>query len=118
MTRKRTDADWRGRAWQRWNEEDARAALAELASTSESEAAFARRKGVSTQRLRYWRKRLASSSSVTRPAFVAVTIPREAPPRPEVEVRIGEISVVVREGCDVDHAAQIVDAIARRMRAC
>jgi hypothetical protein len=116
MTRKRTDGE--GRAWQRWNEEEARAALAELASTSESEVGFARRKGVSTQRLRYWRKRLASLSSTTRPAFVAVTIPREAAPRPEVEVRIREVSVVVREGCDVDHAAQVVDAIARRMRAC
>jgi transposase-like protein len=119
MTQK-TEADEQGRSWRRWSEEEARAALAELAQTAESAVGFARRKGISTQRLQYWKKRLASSSSSgsAPPAFVAVTMPAVAACRPEMEIRVGEITVVVREGCDVEQVARLVDALSRRTRAC
>jgi transposase-like protein len=57
------------RGWRQWTEQDAREALAELAGTGESIAEFARRRGVSRERVRYWRKRLADVA----PAFVAST---------------------------------------------
>ncbi len=58
------------RQWRQWTEQDAREALAELTRTGESLAAFARRRGVSGERVRYWRKRLADSA----PAFVAIPV--------------------------------------------
>jgi transposase-like protein len=114
----KTEADEQRRAWRRWSEEEACAALAELAQTGESAVGFARRKGVSTQRLQYWKKRLASAPSSSQPAFVAVTLPRSPAGRPEIEIRVGEITVVVREGCDVEQVARLVDALTRRTRAC
>jgi hypothetical protein len=90
--------------------------VAELAETKETAARFARRKRISTQRLQYWKKRLKDPSTKT-PAFVAVTLP---PPvtRPEIEIRIGDVAVVVREGCDVEQVARLVDALSRRTLAC
>jgi hypothetical protein len=57
------------RGWRQWTEEDARSALAELSSTRESVTEFARRRGVSVERIRYWRKRLMQL-----PAFMAVPV--------------------------------------------
>lgn len=56
----------------RWTEQQARQALAELATSGESSASFARRRGISTQRLAYWRKRLARLETTE---FVAVELP-------------------------------------------
>jgi len=117
MTQK-TKAPPSGPAWRRWNEADARAAFAELAETDESAAGFARRKRISTQRLQYWKKRLKSSPSSATPAFVAVTMPPTPATRPEIEIRFGDVAVVVREGCDVDQVARLVEALSRRTRAC
>jgi hypothetical protein len=111
-------ADEVGRAWRRWSEADARKALDELAETAESAAGFARRKGVSTQRLQYWKKRLASSET-SAPAFVAVTMPSVPVSRPEIEIRVGDdVAVIMREGCDVEKVAHFVDALLRRSRGC
>lgn len=104
-----------GRSWQRWNEEDARTALDELERTAESASGFARRKGFSTQRLRYWKKRLATTAT---PAFVGVTMPTAPASREPIEIRIGALSVVVQEGCDVEHVARLAEALSRRTRAC
>lgn len=119
MTR-RTEADERGRAWRQWSEAEARAALAELARSAESTVSFARRKGVSPQRLQYWKKRLASSPlpSSTTPAFVALSLPTVPIGRPEIEIRLGEVVVVVREGVDIELVARLVDALSRRTRGC
>lgn len=118
MTR-RTAADERGRAWQRWSEQKARGALAELARSAESTVSFARRKGVSPQRLAYWKKRLTPSPSPrpTTPAFVAVSLPSASKERSEIEIRLSEVVVVVREGCDVELVARLVDALSQT-RAC
>jgi transposase-like protein len=103
------------RPWRRWSETEARTALAELERTGESDAAFARRHGVSTQRLRYWRKQVAATG---RPAFVAVKVPEAKVAAEEIAIRIDGISVCLREDFDVEHLARIVDALARRSRAC
>jgi hypothetical protein len=105
-------------AWRRWSEGEARAAFAELAETKETAVAFARRKQISTQRLQYWKKRVKSSlPSRTTPAFVAVAMPASSV-RGEVEIRVGDIAVVVHEGCDVEEVARLIEALSRRMRAC
>lgn len=119
MTRKTRTVDGE-RARRRWSEAEARRQLEELARTTESAVGFARRKGVSTQRLAYWKKRLAaaSTSADVKPAFVAVTMPEAASSRREIEIRVADVAVVVQEGCDVEHVAHLVEAIVRRTRAC
>ena len=116
MTRRTTDEH--GGAWRRWREKDARAELAELVRTGETAASFAQRKGISVQRLRYWKKRLGACPTREPAAFVTVTLPSVPVSRPELEIRIGDLVVVVREGCDVEHVANVVEAVARRTRAC
>jgi hypothetical protein len=116
--RRRAKSDTNERSWRRWSEAEARSELDELARTGETAIGFARRKGVSTQRLAYWRKRLASAAKAeAKPAFVAVTIP-PASARSEIEIRVADITVVVQEGCDVELVAHLVDGIWRRTRAC
>lgn len=102
-----------GTLWNQWTADEAQAALAELASSGESVAQFARSRGVSIRRLTYWRKRLGEAAA---PAFVEVTVPTHAPPHIEI-VRDGVI-VRVREDLDVDRLARIVDALAGQPRRC
>lgn len=83
--------------------------------SGESDVAFARRRGVSTQRLRYWRERLDATRS---PAFVAVRVPETKDPAEEIAIRVDGIAVCVREDFDVEQLARIVGALARRSRAC
>jgi hypothetical protein len=100
--------------WRQWRETEAREALEELASSGESAASFARRRGVSTQRLAYWRKRLAAG---TAPKFVAVAL---APPTTSrsIEICAGGVVVRIPEGADEDRVARLVEAIGRRVGAC
>jgi hypothetical protein len=108
------------RRWQRWTEREAQAALDELAQSGVSAAKFAESKGVSTQRLWYWRKRLAEAGPTQ---FVAVDLTSAraampiAPSRIEIVASCG-MTVRVREDLDVEHLARIVDALARRPRGC
>jgi hypothetical protein len=95
----------------RWTEREARAALAELASTGESELAFARQRGISRQRLRYWRERLDGGGG--QPAFVAVAMPAAARTAATIAIRSGEVEVCVREDLDVEQVARLVVAISR-----
>lgn len=106
-----------GRSWRRWTEDEARAALAELATNGESAESFAQRRGVSAQRLRYWKKQLAERTPEP-PAFLALTMPAPPPARGALEVRIDEVIVTVPNDCDVEQVASLVTAIARRSRAC
>jgi len=102
-------------ARRKWTEADARAALAEWRRSGESEFAFARQRGFSPQRLRYWRSRLGAApiQSSAPPAFVAVEIPVAARGAPKIEIHLGALSVCVREELDVEHLARIVSALAR-----
>lgn len=115
----KTKAGIGGRFWRQWSEREARAHLEEFSRTAESAVGFARRKGVSTQRLTYWKKRLASAKGTeAKPAFVAVTMPATPSTHAEIEIRVAGVAVIVREGCDVEHVARVVDALGRRPRPC
>lgn len=106
-----------GRRWKQWSEGEARAALEELARSGESASDFARSRGFSTQRIAYWRKRLAGAA-VSTPAFVSVAIPPVSALRAPIEIVVGDVLVRVREEVDVEQLARIVDALARRERGC
>jgi len=103
-----------------WTETEARTALAELARSGESELLFARRRGYSRERLRYWKRKLAVSTEPTmtkKPAFVAVAMPIATRIAAKIEIQVGAVKVCVREDMDVDHLARVVDALAR-LREC
>jgi transposase-like protein len=95
----------------RWTEEEARGALAEFAASGESAAGFARRRGISSQRLAYWSKRLAARGTT---AFVAVALPA-ARAAAVIEIAAAGVVVRVREGLDAEHVARLVEAIGRRV---
>lgn len=115
----KTKAGAGGRFWRQWSEAEARAYLEEFSRTAESAVGFARRKGISTQRLTYWKKRLAwATGRETKPAFVAVTMPATPSTRAEVEIRVAGVAVIAHEGCDVEHVARVVEALGRRTRPC
>jgi len=100
------------RRWHHWTEKEARAALAELAATGESVAAFTRRTGVSRGRLEYWQRRVAAGKTTD---FVAVDLAGATTGR-HFEIIAAGVVVRVREGVDVDEVARLVEAIARRVR--
>ena len=106
MDRSRT-ASSEGRRWRQWTEAQAREALEGLAASGESLGSFARGRGVSPQRIAYWRKRLGEPASAP---FVAVTLPES---RAWIEVMVGSVVVRVREDLDVGHVARLVEAIGR-----
>ena len=106
-------------ATHQWTEDEARAALMELARSGESAAEFARSRGFSTQRIYYWKKRLAATSAV--PAFVPVRLPVVASSTiapATIEIVSSGVTVRVREDLDVEHVARIVEALAGRAREC
>ena len=111
MDNQQRTADGR-RRWRQWSEQEARDALSELARSGEGIARFARRRGISEQRLHYWRKRLGQTNA---PAFVAVPL---AASIPQVEIATEAVTVRVREGLDLEHLADLIEVVARRGRGC
>jgi hypothetical protein len=110
--RNRTSKRDSQRRWHQWTQEEARAALAELAASGESMAAFTRRTGISRGRLAYWQKRIASGETTD---FVSVDLAGAAVGR-HFEIVAAGVVVRVREGLDVDEVARLVEAIGRRVR--
>lgn len=108
------------RRWQHWTEEQARVALDELAQSGLSVAKFAETKGVSTNRIAYWRKRLAESVPMSFVAVPPATPSRaQAPTSSGIEIVMRDGAIVrVREDIDVEHLARIVGALALRSRGC
>jgi transposase-like protein len=105
-----------GRRWRQWTEQEARTALEELARSGVSLSEFARRKGVSVNRLVYWKKRLIPARP---PAFVAVTLPHGASsPSPLLEILVGGVVVRVPDDADAERVAGIVRALTRRVEGC
>ncbi len=106
------------RRWRQWTEAEAREALAELAESGESPTSFARRRGISANRLRYWSRRLATEALV--PAFVQLPVPAPctATEVAHIEVVVEQVVVRVREDLEVGRLAAIVRALAGRERAC
>ncbi len=85
------------RCWRQWTEPEARAVLAEFAQSGESLASFARGRGVSTNRIRYWRKRLGETALV--PSFVQVRLPAAHTEMggERVEIVLDDVTVRIRE---------------------
>ncbi len=115
MARRSRTAEGRGR-WTQWGEAEARVALGELAASGESAVQFARRGGFSSQRLRYWKKRLGTVSAPA--AFVAVRLPSSSRARDTIEIRVDGVAVHVREDLDVAHVARLVEALGKRPGGC
>lgn len=107
------------RRWQSWTEQEARAALDELSRSGVSVAKFAQARGVSVQRIFYWRKRLAEGASVK---FVPVAVSTAATlpaVGSHIEIVAGPVTLRLREDMDVKQLARIVEAlIARRPTGC
>jgi hypothetical protein len=101
----------RERRWSQWTEKEAREALAELAASGESAAAFARRMGVSPGRIAYWQKRMASRGT---PDFVPVDIAGVTRSRC-LEIVAAGVVIRVREDLEADQVAHLVEAIGRRV---
>lgn len=100
------------RRWVHWTEEQARAALDELSSSGTSIREFAKSKGVSTQRIAYWKKRVAEAGPTR---FVAVALPARRPmDGSQIEIAVGDVAIRVREDLGVEQLARIVGALARR----
>jgi transposase-like protein len=104
------------RRWRHWTEEQARAALGELAQSGVSIAKFAEIKGVSVQRLAYWRKRLFAAAPTRFVPVDVSTATRSAEPR--IEIVIDGVVLRVREELDPGKLVELVDALARRPRRC
>lgn len=108
-----------GGGWRQWTEAEARAALTELACSGESMAEFARSRGFSPQRVRYWRRRLGAPAAV--PAFVPVRLPVVTPTTlaaATIEIVSRGVTIRVREDLDVEHVARLVEALAGGARRC
>jgi len=108
----------KARRWRRWSEAEAKAALSEWAASGQSATGFARRTGISAQRLAYWKKRLGRTGKMQ---FVAVALPSSTAPLStasqgvEIAVSGSGIVVRVREQMDVEYVAHLVEAIAVRV---
>ena len=79
------------RTTKRWTASEAKQALAAWQRSGETMAAFARRKGVSTQRLLWWRKRLAEHAV---PAELVPVVVRATVPGTGVRIAL--------DGCEVE----------------
>ena len=101
------------RQHQMWGEEEARRSLTELARSGQTIAEFARRRGISAQRVYYWKKRLAETRT---PAFVA--IPLAPAGAGQIEIVADGITIRVREDLDLDLLVEILEIAARRNRGC
>lgn len=97
----------------RWDEGEAREALAELSRSGESVAEFAQRRGFSAQRIYYWKKRIAEGGV---PAFVAVPVAPASVAK--IEIVADGITIRVREDLAPERLTHIIDILSRRNRGC
>jgi hypothetical protein len=71
------------RRWRQWSPEEARAVLAEWQASGQPLGRFARQRGQSAERLRWWKKRLGEwkeeSASAEKRALVPVVVSAPAP---------------------------------------
>jgi hypothetical protein len=99
-----------------WGESDGRAALAAFDASGLSRAAFRRETGISTQRLKWWRRRLGAR---TEPAGKIEFVPVEVTPRAAVvaadaamEIVLDEIRVRVGPGFDPGALRRLLEVLA------
>lgn len=100
--------------WQQWTEREARDVLARLDRSDLSAAAFARSLGVSINRIRYWRTRLAATpqpaSAQAPDPFIAVRVR----PAHAVKITLAAVSVELAADTAAERIADIVAALAKR----
>ena len=106
----------------RWTSEEAREALGELARSGMSTARFARTKGVSSQRIVYWRKRLGGTT-IEPIAFVSVPLESAAPTGASpsgtgIEIAAHGVVLRAREDIAIERLARIVEVVACGGRRC
>src|SRR3989442_86405 len=99
----------------RWTETDAREVLEAFARSGMTAEAFAKSRRISSQRIWFWRKRLASAPSAS---FVAVALPAESVTTRQIEIVSRGVVLRVREDLDVEHLARIVDALGQHTPPC
>lgn len=99
-----------------WGEADGRAALKAFEASGLTRAAFRRETGISTQRLRWWRRRLGATAEVAgKIEFVPVAV--GAPGAATVadgtmEIVLGEICVKVGPGFEAGALRRLLDVLA------
>jgi len=97
-----------------WSEVDGRAALAAFEASGLTRAAFRRETGISTQRLKWWRRRLGATAE---PAGKIEFVPVEVTPRAAVtadaamEIVLGEIHVRVGPGFDPGALRRLLEVL-------
>jgi hypothetical protein len=118
-----------GRHWKQWTPEQAEAALREWRASGLTAEQFAASKGVSAQRLQYWKRCVRGDAEPssgklvprTPSAFVSVAVPARAVSLalgPEIVIETGQLRLRVRETIDGDRLEGVVRAIERAMRRC
>ena len=98
-----------------WSEADGRAALAAFEASGLTRAAFRRETGISTQRLKWWRRRLgATAETNSKIDFVPVEVrPRAAVTvDAAMEIVLGEIRVRVGPGFDPGALRRLLEVLA------
>lgn len=101
----------------RWTKEDARAALDAWEASGKSLAAYAREKGLTVQRLHWWKRRLGSAdaSAEAISGFIPAVIRASA----VATLRIGsDVALEIADPCAVpaEWAAAFASALARMSR--
>ncbi len=97
---KRTRKAERKSGWRQWTVEEARRALREWRASGEPLEAFARRRGWTSQRLRWWRDRLSDweEAGPAEAALAPVVVTGELLTRPAaVTLRAGDLVVEVAD---------------------
>ncbi len=101
-----------------WTVEEARAVLRDLERSGLSAFAFARREGISSTRLSYWRKRLGARSP-EQVGFVAVPVSdaESSAGAHAIELECAGVTMRVR-AFDVEQLARLTVALSHRAREC
>jgi hypothetical protein len=98
-----------------WSEADGRAALAAFETSGLTHAAFRRETGISTQRLKWWRRRLGTTAEPAgKIEFVAVEVAPRATATAEaaMEIVLGKIRVRVGPGFDPGALRRLLEVLA------
>ena len=96
------EAGWakKARTGEQWSEGDAREAIAAWAASGESMTGFARRHGVTPQRLSWWRLRTNGSREPSRTSLIPVTVtssPLVSLGAASVTVTMGDLRIDVED---------------------
>ena len=104
--------------WRQWSEGDAIAALREWSESGMTAESFAAVKGVSSQRLYYWAKRLGKTPKAETVKFAAVTIAEAGTSPPSIAIDVDGMVVRSHGDIDVDRLARLIKALRRAAREC